>query len=176
MGMRLLIDGYNLMFQSIAVEHRLDGMNALRVARGKLMQLLIDLIEESDRDQTMIVFDAKEAPPGLPDKYHHHGIQIVFARDWDSADELIQTEIRKHPTPKQLTVVSSDHAIHRKALAKGAKVLDSDEWLDDQFDSLERKRRDAMHFSTNEEEAHEDIKQRQLSEEEMKKWLNDFGF
>ncbi len=137
------------------------------------MELLFELIDDSERVGTMIVFDAKEAPPGLPDRYLHHGIQIVFARDWDSADELIQLEIRKHPTPKRLTVVSSDHAIHKKAIARGAKVLDSDEWLDEQFDRQRRQREAKDDAAANPDP---DIKQRELSDEEKRKWLQDFGF
>ncbi len=171
--MRLLIDGYNLLFQSIVIERGLQGDNALRAARGRLMELLFELIDDSERVGTMIVFDAKEAPPGLPDRYVHHGIQIVFARDWDSADELIQLEIRKHPTPKRLTVVSSDHAIHKKAIARGAKVLDSDEWLDEQFDRQRRQRETKDDAAANPDP---DIKQRELSDEEKRKWLQDFGF
>ncbi|MFY8201215.1 MAG: NYN domain-containing protein [Pirellula staleyi] len=171
--MRLLIDGYNLLFQSIVIERGLQGNNALRAARGRLMELLFELIDDSERVGTMIVFDAKEAPPGLPDRYLHHGIQIVFARDWDSADELIQLEIRKHPTPKRLTVVSSDHAIHKKAIARGAKVLDSDEWLDEQFDRQRRQREAKDDAAANPDP---DIKQRELSDEEKRKWLQDFGF
>lgn len=171
--MRLLIDGYNLLFQSIVIERGLQGRNALRAARGRLMELLFELIDDSERVGTMIVFDAKEAPPGLPDRYVHHGIQIVFARDWDSADELIQLEIRKHPTPKRLTVVSSDHAIHKKAIARGAKVLDSDEWLDEQFDRQRRQRKAKDDDAANPDP---DIKQRELSDDEKRKWLEDFGF
>jgi len=172
--MRLLIDGYNLMFESTSIERGLDGKNALRAARGRLLHLLVDLIEESMRDKTMIVFDAKKAPLGLPDKYLHHGIQIVFARDWNSADELIQTEIRRHSAPKTLTVVSSDHAIHRKALARGAKVIDSDEWLDRELENRARIARDGPN-SQSLADIESESKNRELSEEEKKKWLKEFG-
>ena len=170
--MRLLIDGYNLLFQSIVLDHSAQGKNAFRRARGQLIQMVVDLIDESLRNQTMIVFDAKIAPPNLPDRYLQHGIQIVFARDWDSADELIQTEIRKHPTPKLLTVVSSDHAIHRKALARGAQVLDSDEWTDRQRELRARLIRDAAKG----DDSTQSIKERELSAEEKARWLNEFGF
>ena len=173
--MRLLIDGYNLMFESTSVERKLDGKNALRAARGRLLHLVVDLIDESVRERTMIVFDAKKAPPGLPDTYEYQGIQIVFARDWDSADELIQTEIRRHSAPKTLTVVSSDHAIHRKALARGATVIDSNEWLDQQLDS--RAKRDS--HGENSPESIDDqesrSKNRELSDEEKERWLKEFG-
>ena len=69
--MRLLIDGYNLLFQSIVIERGLQGNNALRAARGRLMELLFELIDDSERVGTMIVFDAKEAPPGDPEGVAH---------------------------------------------------------------------------------------------------------
>ena len=173
-NMRLLIDGYNLMFESTSVERSLDGKNALRRARGRLLHLLVDLIDESMRDQTMIVFDAKKAPPGLPDRYEYYGIQIVFARDWDSADELIQTEIRRHSAPKTLTVVSSDHAIHRKALARGAKVIDSDDWLDRELENRSRMARQGPDSPETNADRELESKNRELSDVEMEKWLKEF--
>ncbi len=173
--MRLLIDGYNLMFESTSIDRGLDGKNALRAARGRMLHLLVDLIEESIRDQTMIVFDAKKAPPGLPDKYEYHGIQIVFARDWDSADELIQTEIRRHSAPKNLTVVSSDHAIHRKALARGATVIDSDQWLDRELVNRARRARRGVDSPEAVEDHEFEAKNQVLTEKEKQKWLKEFG-
>jgi uncharacterized protein len=173
--MRLLIDGYNLMFESFSVDGPADGKNALRVARGRLLYLVAGLIEEPLRDQTMIVFDAKKAPPGLPDKYEYYGIQIVFARDWDSADELIQKEIRQHSAPKSLTVVSSDHAIHRKAKARGAKVIDSDEWLDRAMQNRARIAREGGNHLKANADLESESKNRELSDEEKNTWLKEFG-
>ena len=173
--MRLLIDGYNLMFESTSVDPGLDGKSALRAARGRMLHLLVDLIDESIRDKTMIVFDAKKAPLGLPDKYEYYGIQIVFARDWDSADELIQTEIRRHSAPKTLTVVSSDHAIHRKAKARGAKVIDSDEWLDRALESRARLASQGPNAPESMADHESESKNRLLTDEEKKKWLKEFG-
>ena len=172
--MRLLIDGYNLMFESTSVERSLDGKNALRAARGRLLHLLVDLIDESMRDQTMIVFDAKKAPPGLPDRYEFYGIQIIFARDWDSADDMIQTEIRRHSAPKTLTVVSSDHAIQRRALARGAKVIDSDDWLERELENRARVARHGPNSPETNADRDFEAKNRELSDVEMEKWLKEF--
>ena len=163
------------MFESTSVERGLDGKNALRAARGRMLHLLVDLIDESLRDKTMIVFDAKKAPRGLPDKYEYYGIRIVFARDWDSADELIQTEIRRHSAPKNLTVVSSDHAIHRKAIARGAKVIDSDAWLDRELENRARSARQGPDSPESIASQESESKNRELSEDEKKKWLKEFG-
>ena len=163
------------MFESTSVERGLDDKNALRAARGRLLHLLVDLIEESIRDRTMIVFDAKKAPQGLPDKYEYYGIKIVFARDWDSADELIQSEIRRHSAPKTLTVVSSDHAIHRKALARGVTVIDSDEWLDQELANRDRRASQDANGSEAIADHESESKNRKLSDEEQKKWFKEFG-
>ena len=175
--MKLLIDGYNLMFESTSVDRGLDGNNALRAARGRLLDLLVGLIDESLRDQTLIVFDAKKAPPGLPVKYEHYGIKIIFARDWDSADELIQAEIGRHSAPKMLTVVSSDHAIHRKAKARGATVIDSEVWLDRELENRARLARLGTGSNTLEAiaEQESEYKNQELSDAEKQKWLDEFG-
>ncbi len=172
--MRLLIDGYNLMFESTSIEQSADGRGALRAARGRLLHLLVDLIDEAMRDQTMIVFDAKKAPPGLPDQYAYYGIRIVFARDWDSADELIQNEIRLHSAPKTLTVVSSDHAIHRGALARGAKVIDSDQWLDRELENRARLARQGPNSPEALADFDFESKNQELSDDEKKRWLMEF--
>ena len=163
------------MFESTSVEPGMDGKNALRAARGRLLHLVVDLIEESIRGRTMIVFDAKKAPKGLPDKYEYYGIKIVFARDWDTADELIQTEIRRHSAPKTLTVVSSDHAIHRKALARGATVIDSGEWLDQELAKRARRARHAVNGTEAIADHEFESKNRTLSDDEQKKWFKEFG-
>jgi uncharacterized protein len=171
----LLIDGYNLMFESTSVDRGMDGDKALRAARGRMLHLLVGLIDESMRSKTMIVFDAKKAPPGLTDNYDYQGIQIVFARDWDSADELIQTEIRRHSAPKTLTVVSSDHAIHRKAIARGAKVIDSDEWLARELENRDRRLREGAIDAGEPLDLELDTKNREVSRDEMERWLKEFG-
>ncbi len=162
------------MFESTSIEQSGDGKNALRAARGRLLHLLVDLIDESMRDKTMIVFDAKKAPPGLPDHYKYYGIQIVFARDWESADELIQNEIRRHSAPKTLTVVSSDHAIHRRALARGAKVIDSDQWLDGELENRKRLATQGPNSPDAIADFDFESKNQELSDEEMKRWLMEF--
>jgi uncharacterized protein len=173
--MRLLIDGYNLMFESFESRQNMEGKHALRQARERLMQTVLDLIDPEERPETMIVFDAKDAPNHLPDQTERAGIQIVFARDWDSADELIQNEIRKHSAPKQLTVVSSDHAIHKKAKARGATVMDCSQWLDRQWNDRARRQRQEQGEADAQTESNEE-RQRKLSQEEKQNWLKEFGY
>jgi uncharacterized protein len=168
---QLLIDGYNLMFQSIVSKDTLKAADALRSARNQMLDQLTRLIESELLDRTMIIFDASNAPSGLPDRMEHGQMRVVFARDWDSADELMQEEIRRHASPKQLTVVSSDHSIQRKATARGATVLDSEAWFERQLD---RRTHAAQSTDARDESEADTERNRTLSEIEKMEWLDKF--
>ena len=51
--------------------------------------------------------------------------------EYEDADSLIEELIQKNSTPKNLTVVSSDHRLHRAALRRKATPIDSDVWFDE---------------------------------------------
>jgi hypothetical protein len=56
-------------------------------------------------------------------------MQVRFARDYPTADDLIEELITANHTPRQLTVVSSDHRLHRAARRRRAIARDSDGWI-----------------------------------------------
>ena len=78
--------------------------------------------------KTTVVFDAREAPPGLPRTVRHRGITVCFAEPGLSADDVIERLILADSSPRRLTVVSSDHRLHRAARRRNAKPVDSDRW------------------------------------------------
>ena len=123
-----LIDGYNLMFQSIGAPDARRGVLALREARQYCLEYIAARMSEWDRSRVWIVFDS-QADLGLPKEHVYRGIRVTFSRDHSSADELIIQAIRSHPTPKKLTVVSSDHQIQRAGLGRGARVMESEDWV-----------------------------------------------
>jgi predicted RNA-binding protein with PIN domain len=126
--MRLLIDGYNLL-------HATDLFGAgelagtLRGSREALVLFLSQRLSAVERRATVIVFDAAEAPPGLPDRYEFDGIDLRFARGYPNADEMIEAILEPLHRVKQLTVVSGDRRVQRAARSSGAKWIDSDAWF-----------------------------------------------
>jgi predicted RNA-binding protein with PIN domain len=74
------------------------------------------------------VFDAGEAPPGLPNHLNHRGLKVEFAPRDEDADTLIEQMIEDCRAPRDLVVVSSDHRLHRAARRRRAKAIDSDVW------------------------------------------------
>lgn len=127
--MRILIDGYNLLYAS-AIFATGPAAPTLRRTREALLSRLAQLLGPDWATKTTVVFDAREAPPGLPQHLTHQGLTVRFAPRNSTADELITDLIRSHHAPRQLTLVSSDHRVQVAAKRRQATAVDSDVWLD----------------------------------------------
>jgi len=123
----ILIDGYNLLHASGVFGDY--GRTPLEASREALLDWLAEVLSEAQRQRTTIVFDARNAPPGIPRTATKHGFTIRFAPRDKEADDLLETLIRQHTSPRTLTVVSSDHRLHRAARRRKAKAVDSDRWV-----------------------------------------------
>ena len=124
--MALLIDGYNLLHAAGMVAR---GPASLEKSRLALLNFLAESLPPAERQQTTVVFDAAQAPPGLPDRCEHRGLKVLFARGYDDADALVEELIRSDSSPRRLTVVSSDHRLHKAASRRRARAIDSDLWF-----------------------------------------------
>ena len=125
--MAVLIDGYNLLHVT-AIVGRGVGPGGLHRSRQALLNFLVASLHEKELAHAEIVFDASGAPPGLPATVDHQGLTVHYARDYPDADTMLEFLIAKHPTPRKLTVVSSDHRIQRAAKRRRAIATDSDLW------------------------------------------------
>ncbi len=126
--MPTMIDGYNLLFAT-----GIAGVGSAPVtfqrARNGLLDFLAAALSPVAIIQTTIVFDSNCASPGLPDQLVHKGIQVYFAREYESADEMLEHMIAAHSAPRSLTVVSSDHRIQRAVRRRRGEAIDSDRWF-----------------------------------------------
>lgn len=163
--MALVIDGYNLLYAS-GILGRGIGPGGLERSRNALLNFLAESLEEKDLARTTVVFDAREAPPGLPRVTQHRGITVRFAEKNSDADQMIEDLIRADSAPRKLVVVSSDHRLHRAARRRHAKPIDSDEWyagvLRQRIDRLRRKSPGLKRAEP-------------PSESEVEYWLRQFG-
>jgi len=125
--MSLLIDGYNLM-HAAGIIGRGAGPGGLERSRLALLNFVVESLDPAEISQAIIVFDAAAAPPGLPRTLVHRGLTVRFATAYESADELIEELIQLDSAPRRLTVVSSDHRLHRAARRRKATPIDSDVW------------------------------------------------
>ena len=93
------------------------------------------------RKRTVVVFDASDAPAGLPRTVDHEGLCVRFASDHEDADSLIEELIIGDSAPRRLTVVSSDHRLQRAARRRRARAVDSQAW----YETIVRERSKRRH-------------------------------
>jgi predicted RNA-binding protein with PIN domain len=161
--MALLIDGYNLLHVTGLVGRAGSGLQG---SRNALLRFLASAIDPKELAETTIVFDAVEAPPGLPRIVTHEGMTVRYASDYPDADALLEELIAAHNVPRSLTVVSSDHRVQRAARRRRAPFVDSDVW----FAEAARRRRLSPR-SSRPPARHE----ANLSAEEVDYWVGEFG-
>lgn len=141
--MRVLVDGYNLLFASSVFVP--EGMApTLSNTRDALLDFLAETIAAKLLPQTTVVFDAAQAPPGLPKEMQHRGMRIVFSAKKSSADEVLEDLLDNAKQPKELLVISSDHRIQRAARQKGARYVDSEQWLKERATNRKAQRRESQ--------------------------------
>jgi len=164
--MSLLIDGYNLL-NAVGIVGRGVGRSSLEKSRRALLNFLAESLDAEEAARTTVVFDAADAPRGLPRVVEHRGLTVRFAAGYADADSLIEELIRADTAPRRLTVVSSDHRLQRAARRRRAKAVDSDVW----FAEVARRRADrAQPLQTGPAKPHVP-----LSEGEIAAWLERFG-
>ena len=169
---RLIIDGYNLIFQ-VGLEGRSRNSVALDRARDRLISIVARHVTDRQRAGAAIVFDARS----LPIKETHsvsrkNGVSIYFAVEYEDADSLIEELIVKNSHPKQLVVVSSDHRIQKAALRRKSTPIDSDVWYD-QLESSKTNQSDSGNIPTTDQQ--EAISDRELEELKSVDWAAEFG-
>lgn len=125
--MRILIDGYNLLHAS-TVTPTAASQGTLDETRNALLDFLLDHLPPGMAPQTVVVFD-QGSERGLAATRDHGQLTVMFAVNHPEADDLIEELIQTNSTPRRLTVVSSDHRIHRAAKRRKARAVDSDVWL-----------------------------------------------
>ena len=171
-----LIDGYNLLFTA-GFEGRSRGRGWLERARQRLVKHLESHLPPEEHSRTLVVFDVsvdvvKARERELEDirgttASVSSGIQVAFAFDFEEADDMLESLIRKHSSPKNLTVVSSDNRIRKCAIARRATSIGSDEYLN----QLERPMSNAEVLADEEAQRAET----KLSDREVDEWLREFG-
>ena len=164
--MALLIDGYNLL-NAVGIVGRDVALGSLQRSRLALLNFLAESLRPDEIPRTTVVFDARNPPPGLPRVVDHRGMTVRFAARHQDADSLIEELIRSDPAPRRLTVVSSDHRLHRAARRRKARAVDSDVW----YAEIVRQRQQRQ-------EATFDVPARPpvpLLEEHVDYWIDQFG-
>src|SRR5260370_25774807 len=158
--MKYLIDGYNLL-HALGLLRARTGPGDLLRARLGLMRFLRSALGDQASSAT-VIFDADQAPAGLPDTEDYEGIHIRYAVHEPEADDLIEDIIRQQALPHELAVVSDDHRLQRAAQRRNCKALGCGEFLD----WLEQRQRKTLPLPQE-----SSGKPQTVSAEELRTWL-----
>jgi predicted RNA-binding protein with PIN domain len=155
--MSLLIDGHNLIgsgqLRGIALADEDDELRLVRLLRRYRSRVASDIT---------VIFDSG-IPGGLARELSGGGVHVVFAHATKQrADDLIAARLRRSQRPRDMTVVTSDSQLAVLAQARGAHVLNADQFalrLQAPLHSASRRQRP----------------ERLLSDHEVDDWLRFFG-
>lgn len=172
----LLIDGYNLLFESGFVPAKRSG-RWLKDARHRLVHFVASKSQAEACKRTHVVFDASRIRSRTEPSYvDSSGIVVTFAIDHQEADDLIEEIIRTHSHPKALRVVSSDQRIRRKATARRAISIPSGAYMDELLDLPSRKLEAGnLPAPDNRPAASAKPAIENVSDDEIEHWLREFG-
>lgn len=162
MATTYILDGYNLLHAMGVLQGKV-GPRGLEGARLRLQGLLAGALGDEAANVTL-VFDAARAPQGSQAEQCYKGLRILFALGQE-ADDLIETLIAHHATPKNLVVVSSDHRLQDAARRRHAQAMTCEQFLD----FLERRRARPASSPSRPE------KKERLTPEETQRWLEEFA-
>lgn len=121
----LIIDGYNLMHAAGMARLRY-GPGDLERCRTRFLNYLIGRLTPGELARTSVIFDAGDAPPGMPRRTTLKDMQVFFADPGGDADTLIEELIADHSAPRQIRLISSDHRLQKAARKRRAGFVDSE--------------------------------------------------
>lgn len=173
---RILIDGYNLMFASNLIG-RGRGPGWLGKARERMLRFISQNIDPKIVPYVVVVFDAKDGKKYETSETGSNvqasqsfGLQVEFAVEEPEADDLIEKLISQHSSAKNLIVVSSDQRVRRKAIARRATALSSDEFLT----LLEQGRHPFQAQTQSQTLADDEPDEHTMSPREVEEWMREF--
>lgn len=150
--MRYLIDGHNLIGRLPDISLRDPDDELALIER-------LHVYAQRTRKPIAVVFDAgiNYVPPQRPT---YSDVRASYARQGQTADQLILNRVKKAHNPREMTVVTSDRELAGKARAAGALVMTAEEFMEamqpapqtPDADELEAQTRANVRLSTDEVE------------------------
>ena len=124
MALHLIVDGYNLLVQASQAAGRMSLQSEMAPE-----SLLRDLAAYRQRKSHAItvVFDGWQQGWGTEQREHRLGLEIIFSRRGEKADQVIQRLAAEFGSA--CAVVSSDREIINVAAAQGAFVMKAQEFI-----------------------------------------------
>ena len=116
----LIVDGYNIINSWSELVSLKKGSYAH--AREKLVEILSDYRGFS-KNSIVVVFDAHKVKGGVQVSERIDGVEVIYTKEGQTADNLIERIVSDLPKEKIVGVATSDWVEQRIILGKGAYRL-----------------------------------------------------
>lgn len=124
MAVHLLVDGYNLIRQSLSLSEIEAG--DLEAGREALLAALAEYRRRRARHAVTVVFDGWRGG-GLRESHaFYQGIKVIYSRRGERADEVIKRLLSREG--RRAVLISSDRALQAAAERAGAVWLSAEEF------------------------------------------------
>lgn len=125
--MRLLIDGYNLLFAR-GRSTRSQRLVSVSAARKALLDLLVRY-KAATGHSVAVFFDGTPHQFGFRRRERVGGVDIIFSYPDTTADEALMNHLEVAQPRTDVQVVTSDNSLKRFAKRMGAKVMDCAQFM-----------------------------------------------
>lgn len=119
----VIVDGYNLL--GVRGQAGRPDPDRGEAAREALLRELA-LYRQRRGHAVMVVFDAWQQGPGIERREHRAGVQVIYTRRGERADQVIQRLAEEFGS--DCAVVSSDREVTSFAKARGAFTIEAREF------------------------------------------------
>jgi predicted RNA-binding protein with PIN domain len=168
--MRLLVDGYNLLWVFPPLRKQMVAKNSA-AAREGLVALLAGLVGSGAiKGPIQVVFDGR-ALPGSSRLSRPGVVEVRFAPHPHTADSMIADIVEAAEAPHEYVVVSSDREVQMRVKRFGAGALGTKKFIDTYVP--ERKPRPQRDSDDDERAAEKP--DAALGAFEVDQWLDEFG-
>ena len=131
----LIIDGYNMIFSWNSL--RSFGNSKIDLARDALIDQISNF-QGYRQIKILLVFDGWRLPHNIGSSFRQGGLDIVYTRTGQSADQYIERKVHELKGKYRITVATGDGLIQNAILANGARRMSNTE-LESQVLSVNKK-------------------------------------
>ena len=121
----LLVDGYNVIgaWDVPRAEHL-----SIEEARERLVHMIADYAGYSG-EEVVVVFDGHYTDRPARSRQTWHGVEVVFTKHAESADNFIEATVSETPKWRHVRVATSDAVEQTVTMGRGAVRISSREFL-----------------------------------------------
>ena len=121
----LLVDGYNVIGAwTVPQREHLT----IEESRDRLIHMIADYAGSSG-EEVIVVFDGHYTDRPMSTRIEQYGIQVVFTRHGESADNYIEASCEAAPKWRKVRVATSDAVEQTVTMGRGAVRISSREFL-----------------------------------------------